>query len=133
MSEQSSPWNQTAWPKDCPRPGDPAWPDGAIRWLHDHIPGNTWRHRSLTGHPWVLSTTAAIHIRAQLDALREQYSLTINMWAPLLPPAVAQSLVDDTVREGRRLAVLLDEVLALEVALAPGGMRGPSPDVRPGP
>lgn len=131
MSERP-PWQQPTWPQNCPHPGDPAWPAGAIRWLCDHVPNNLWRHRSTSTHPWVFCATAAVVIRAERDALRDQYKMTTRTWATLLPSADAKRLIDDTIREGRRLSELLEQVVALEAAFAAEGMRGRS-DVTPSP
>lgn len=136
MSDQS-PWNTPAWPKWVAKPGSPGWPDGAVRWLGDNIPSNQWRHTALKDEPWMLCIAAATTIRADLDALREQYRVTATQWAKLIPEDSARRLLKATAAEGARLKALLEQVLALEAALAhPGTGAGrakppPKTDLRP--
>lgn len=128
----SEPWQRRHWPQGVPQPDSTAWPDAAIRWLGDNIPGNRWRYDTLRRHPWIYCTLAAITLRADIENLRTQYRTTANSIAGLLTPDEARRLLDDTTREGKRLTLLLEQVLALDEALAPDGMRR-GPDVRPGP
>ena len=116
------------WPPGVPRPGDVTWPDGAVRWLSDAFPGDAWRHRVLAGHPWMLTITLAAQLRADIEVLREEYRITARSWGRLLPPATAKALLDATEKEGRRLKVMLDYVLALEHALSPT-----KPELKPEP
>jgi hypothetical protein len=109
---------QPPWPKGCPRPGVPAWPDGAVRWLIDTVPACHWRHRALADQPWLLAAIGAIAVRAEVTALREQYQMTQHQWGPLLPQRQREQLIADTIREGRRLAGLLEQILAIEEALS---------------
>ena len=105
-----------------------------MNWLVDQVPALDWRRSILAGQPWMMTIIAVAVIRSDLDALREQYRLTANTWWPLLPDPTARALLAATGREGQRLTVLLEQVLALEEALSPGqGERtagpGPSRDV----
>lgn len=68
-------------------------------------------------------------VRADLEALRAQYRLTAT-WDTLLPPGTHRALMAATAREGNRMSMLLDQVVALEEALAPLGQR---PASVPGP
>ncbi len=117
VSERSS-WQQAPWPQGVPRPGHPAWPDGAIRWLGDTFPSSRWRLKALSDHPWMLTVTLAAQLRADIEALREQYRLTARTWGRLLPRDTAQALLTATVKEGARLQQQA-YVLALEHALSP--------------
>jgi hypothetical protein len=116
------------WPPGAPRPGDPSWPDGAINWLTDQVPTVGWRRSVLAGQPWMMTIIAATAVRAELDALRQQYRLTATTWSAMLPEPTTRALLAATSREGRRLTVLLEQVLALENALSPG-----QPELKAGP
>jgi hypothetical protein len=115
-----SPYVQPAWPTSCPRPGSPAWPDGAINWLRTATPHDDWRHRALGDHPWPLFAFTAIALRTQLDALRAQYRTAGRTAGGVLPAAAAKRLRRAFELEGERITRLLAEVMAVEEALAPG-------------
>jgi len=101
-----------------------------MNWLVDQVPALDWRRSILAGQPWMMTIIAVAAIRADLAALREQYRLTAGAWWSMLPDPTARALLAATGREGQRLTVLLEQVLALEEALSPGqGERtaGPGP------
>ena len=120
MSERRPIHVQPVWPRNCPRPGQPAWPDGAVRWLRDATPHDDWRHRALHDHPWPLAAFTAIALRTQLDALRAQYRTAGRTAGGILSAPAAERLRRAFELEGERLARLLAEVMAVEEALAPG-------------
>lgn len=127
MSEQS-PWQQPAWPHDCPPPGSITWPDGAVRWLTDNVPANRWRHKHLGHDPWLYALAAVVTVRGQLEQAREDYPIAAGQWARQLPARQAAAFIEATKTEGRKLAALLEQVMAVEDALAADKLR---PGVRP--
>lgn len=112
-----SQYRTATWPPGVPKPGHPAWPDGAVRWIDDQLPHLRWRTNLLRDRPWILTVMAIAAVRAEIDTLREHYTLTANRWGRQLPPATTQKLLTATAREGKRLNVLLEELIALEEPL----------------
>ena len=109
-----------SWPSRCPGPGDAAWPDGTVRWFAEAVPATAWRAEHMAGYPWLYACICLTVVRGQLEALRAEYRLTVSHWGPLLPAKTRIKLVADTVAEGKRLAMLLEQIRTVEAALAKG-------------
>lgn len=127
MSEPSA-WSRPDWPPDLPGPGSGAWPQSAADWLDEHIPANRWRHKHLGHDPWLYALAAVLTVRGQLEQAREDYPIAAGQWARQLPARQAAAFIEATKAEGRRLAALLEQVMAVEDALAADKLR---PGVRP--
>jgi hypothetical protein len=113
------PYRKAPWPPDVPKPGHPAWPDGAVNGISGTFPGQRWLQNVLDDQPWMLTIATATQLRVDIQALRDQYQATARTWSRMLPPKTTQKLLEATAAEGQRLTRLLEQVLALEEALSP--------------
>ena len=115
------------WPTRCPKPGSRRWPNGTIEWLAEAVPTTAWRAKHMAGYPWLYACICATVVRQQIEDLRVEYRLTVNQWGRLLPARTVKRLVADTIAEGERLTLLLEQIRTVEAALATGrGMTPPT-------
>jgi hypothetical protein len=109
------------WPSELPRrrDGDRAWPKQASAWLATVAPSYLAQDPDLVPHPALLCSLTRHHVAGQLQGCRETWSrMRAEMSEDKVLPEVAGRILAATEAEGRRLAELEQQLLAVRGELA---------------
>jgi hypothetical protein len=119
------------WPPLLPGPHSPDLPQAALRWLDTVVPADRWRHGPLHDQPWLVATMAAVTLRRQIEALRQSYRETRELYGRLIPADRLDMLLQAHVTEAQHLEALLEQVLQVEQALFQAGGARPVKPLTP--
>ncbi len=105
------------WPARVAPPGAPDWELSAVSWLYDHVPSEYRAYDVLRRYPVLLARLVGEQVQASLLAARAGWRTVRADLREELPPEAMEAAMLAYEREGRRLAILAQEVAVVSAAL----------------